>query len=119
MSPFQAPLLTLESGRSKPAPPLSGSVARIQRGTFDQCNSLMNLTISNGVTSIGDTAFTVCSSLTDITLPDSVISIGIDAFEECYSLTNITLPNSLRSIGKFAFGFSGLTSVTIPGTVTD
>ena len=38
------------------------------------------MTISNGVTSIGDYAFYGCSGLTSITVPDSVTSIGRDAF---------------------------------------
>ena len=46
-------------------------------------------------------------------------SIGNYAFEECTGLTSVTIPNSVTSIGDGAFReCSGLTSVTIPNSVT-
>ena len=46
-------------------------------------------------------------------------SIGDDAFSGCSGLTSVTIPNSVTSIGYDAFyGCSGLTSVTIPNSVT-
>ena len=46
-------------------------------------------------------------------------SIGHSAFQYCSGLTSVTIPNSVTSIGKYAFeGCSGLTSVTIPNSVT-
>ena len=46
-------------------------------------------------------------------------SIGESTFSECSGLTSVTIPNSVTSIGYYAFnGCSGLTSVTIPNSVT-
>ena len=46
-------------------------------------------------------------------------SIGDCAFYDCSGLTSITIPNSVTSIGNSAFsGCSGLTSVTIGNSVT-
>ena len=46
-------------------------------------------------------------------------SIGWSAFYGCSGLTSITIPASVTSIGSLAFyGCSGLTSITIPSSVT-
>ena len=61
------------------------------------------VTIPEGVQSIGDCAFEYCNSLTSLTLPSSLQSIGDWAFYDCSSLTSLTLPSSLQSIGNDAF----------------
>ena len=41
------------------------------------------------------------------------------SFESCSGLTSVTIPNSVTTIGEYAFAYcSGLTSVTIPNSVT-
>jgi len=56
---------------------------------FYNCNNLTNITLSDGVTSIGNNAFYGCKSLASITIPDSVTSIGSYAFEYCTSLKSV------------------------------
>ena len=78
-----------------------------------------DVTIPEGVTSIGYLAFSNCSSLTSVTIPDSVTSIGGSAFYKCSSLKSVTIPEGVTSIGGSAFqGCRGLKSVTIPDSVT-
>ena len=66
-------------------------------------DTIKQVRISVGVTSIGNRAFYVCKYLTSITIPDGVTSIGNQAFFFCESLTSITIPNSVTSIGNRAF----------------
>ena len=79
---------------------------------------ITTVTLSEGVTSIGDYAFYDCSILNAIIIPESVTSIGWDAFQLCYSLTAITIPEGMTSIGNYAFRYCGLTAITIPEGVT-
>ena len=91
----------------------------IAYGVFSGCERLTNITMPNGVTSIGDQAFSDCSNLTSVTIPDSVTSIGYRAFYGCSGLTSVTIPDSVTSIGDQAFSYcSKLTSVTIGDSLT-
>jgi hypothetical protein len=76
-------------------------------------------TISNSVTSIGDTAFEYCK-LTVITIPTSVTNIGNYSFESCSSLTGVIIPGSVTSVGDEAFAqCNGLTGILLPVSVTN
>ena len=44
-------------------------------------NSVKHVTLSNGITTIGDNAFTGCTNLTQVTIPPSVTSISDSAFD--------------------------------------
>ena len=55
-----------------------------------------------------------------LTIPTGVTGIAAQAFLNCTGLTSVTLPGTLTSIGESAFqgcSNSGLTSVTIPASV--
>ena len=84
------------------------SVTSIEEATFYACSRLTSVSISKSVTSIGNYAFQSCSSLTYVAIPDSVTSIGDSAFQSCSSLTSINFGNSCPSIGKDAFIFTSL-----------
>ena len=73
-----------------------------------------DLTIPEGVTSIGNYAFGGCTSLTSIDIPDSVTSIGDWAFAWCKKLASIKIPDSVTSIGIGAFAdCDGLVSIIV------
>ena len=50
------------------------------------------------------TALSSCTQLQNITIPEGVISVGDAAFYGCTGLTSITIPSSVVYIGEMAFG---------------
>jgi hypothetical protein len=77
------------------------------------CGSeLINYTIPNTTTSIGDWSFSYCEKITSITLPNNLKTIGFCSFVNCIGLSKITIPSSVTSIRSYAFSWcSGLTSI--------
>ena len=79
----------------------------IPKNAFYNCSGLRNVTIGNGVTSIGDRAFYDCTGLTSVTIGNSVTSIGNYAFSGCSSLTSIHYTGDIAGW----CGISGLVSL--------
>ncbi len=99
---------------------IPSSVTYIGNYAFYYCESLQSVTIHGNITRIGDGTFGNCRALSSITIPESVTSIGESAFYYCSSLTSITIPEGVTSIGESAFCLcTSLASVNIPDSVTD
>ena len=130
---------------------IGNSVTSIDYYTFLSCESLASVTIGSSVGYIDDSAFLGCYALDTINfnaincedffwpgegdegapfdnLNISTINIGdgvqrIPAYFTmgCSGLTSVTIPNSVTDIGEWAFsGCSGLTGeLTIPNSVTN
>lgn len=91
----------------------------IHSGAFRGCKNLVQIAISNCISSIGQETFYNCTNLTSIDIPDSVITIDNSAFFGCANLASIDIPDSVTTIGNSAFsGCSSLTNVVIPKSVT-
>lgn len=94
-------------------------ITRVGELAFYGCQNATTAQLSNTVTEIGGRAFKDCKKLSRIDLPSGLKTIGDAAFDSCESLKTIALPEGLQSIGDYAFNWAGLTSITIPSTVTD
>ena len=60
--------------------------------------NVKQVTIDDGVTTIGNFAFYGCTALTSINIPNSVTTIGNSAFSSCTTLTSINIPNRVTTI---------------------
>ena len=69
---------------------ISYQVTDIERSAFYGFNSLVNLTVSEGIKAIGYTAFKNCYNLKTVSLPSSLVSIGDYAFENCKKIAMIS-----------------------------
>ena len=100
---------------------------------YDDLN-LISVTIPSSVTSIGSQAFFGCKGMKKVIVPDIAAWCGILFYDVtsnplCYAqhlysdenteITNLVIPDGMTTIGYYTFaGCVGLTSVTIPSSVT-
>ena len=96
---------------------IDSGVESVGHRAFEGCSNLQSVVLPSSVTSIGDSAFAYCTSLNSIALPNGLRSIAPYAFFQCTELRDVQIPRSTTAIGQAAFGQSGLTSVTVPGSV--
>ena len=72
------------------------------------------ISLSSGITTIGNYAFSDITNLAKISMPSTLLSIGKNAFYHCASLSSITIPANVDTIVPFAFaGCSALTSINV------
>ena len=82
---------------------------------FHNIRYVENVTLNEGITSIGDNAFALCVNLRNVNLPNTVTSIGENGFANCSLLENVDLPSGLTSLGEKAFyNCERITNVVLP-----
>ena len=95
---------------------------------FQFSQNLVQVTIPNTVTTIGVRvqnnsgygAFQQCYKLNKVIFEENsqLTFIGVSTFRNCKVLKEITIPPTVTYIGQSAFGITGLTSITIPPSVS-
>lgn len=81
---------------------VSSGVTAIGDYCFSGCVNIGEIVLSKTVSLIGDYAFSE-TGVVNLSLSQGLVEIGRSAFEGCLKLSNVVLPSSLESIGESAF----------------
>ena len=94
-------------------------VESLHDNSFQWIDTIVTLTLPNSIEELPYGAFLGCKSLVGIDLGTGISVIPEECFEECESLQQMTIPPSVTTINSMAFSYSGITSISIPETVTE
>lgn len=97
---------------------MPNTVTTINEGAF-QKSSFSEVVVSENVSEIVYAAFSYSMELEKVVLPENLKAIEWGAFSECEKLTEADLPSNLEQLDEVAFYKTGITEVTIPGSVTE
>ena len=122
--PFQDKLRSLGTEAFKNCFRLEGAVnlknlfwGNIRKGSFENCESISYVQLSNGISKIDDSAFKGCVQLSCIDIP-KVDSIGKAAFQDCVNLEIVHIEEGIESIGRSAFANCGsLREISLPNSI--
>lgn len=92
------------------------SNATISTSSFQGCQYLSDIKLSDSLTYIPVSCFYQCPSLTDIEIPSSCLRLGESCFNST-GMTTIDLPEGLTTIETTVFKSSKLQTIEIPSTV--
>ena len=73
-------------------------VTVISKDAFKGCQTVVNVTIEDGIETIGESAFASCPSLVQVSIPNSVTVIDDLAFSDCSKLYDVVVPESISSL---------------------
>lgn len=71
---------------------------------FFYCSALATVTVSDNVNQIPAYCFKDCTALTNLTLGNGLTTIGTNGFFGCQNLSSLVIPASVDNIGSAAFG---------------
>lgn len=81
----------------------NSDMERISFGAFEDCGSLVKVTVPEGISYIDGCAFASCTALEEVNLPESIVYIGMDAFQYCESLKEFSMPDSVTEVDSGVF----------------
>ena len=105
-------LIKYATGKTDTSFTLPSTVTSIGDYAFENCKSLIYITLNDSLENIGDYAFRGCTSLESIEIPDSVTYL-YGAFDNCSSLSYVYIGKSLSYIWNCFSGCEVLTNIIV------
>ena len=98
---------------------LGSGMTSVNAYAFYYCYSLQTITLTNGITSIGNFAFYTCRSLAQALLPASLTTWGTYSFGYCYSLTLASIPQGITTVSAVSFYYCfSLSEIHLHNSIT-
>ncbi len=91
---------------------INAKIEKIPNQAFYECSKLENVSLQEGLKSIGEYAFSY-SGIKHLTLPQTVETLGERAFFQCIALESINIPSGLTAVPRYCFSYcKALTSLS-------
>lgn len=85
----------------------NSKLALIDESAFENCTSLQNVDLPQGLSVIGSKVFARCAQLEKVTFAEGLTKIGDSTFTKCPSLETVEFPASLSKMGINTFADTG------------
>lgn len=116
----------LQNGNHLVTLSIGDGISSIGENAFNNCSNLESVTIGSGVQDLSNTIFSNCPNIESLTVSQANLVyrsegnsiIRKEDNELIIGCKGTIIPSSVKSIGEYAFATSGLTSITIPNTIT-
>ncbi len=87
---------------------------------YEPNEDIYELTVPEGIKTLGEKAFESCTKLKIVHLPESLLTIEDGCFKYCTELEQINIPSRVEKIGLECFvGCENISTVIIPSSVKD
>ena len=96
---------------------LENGLRKIGAQAFENCARLLYADIAESVSELGERAFADCAMLERVSLPNGLTALADGSFYGCYRLEYAPLPSSLVSLGSHAFDGTAVSEVLFPNTL--
>ena len=97
---------------------LGTNITSIGGHAFESCNLLTRIRIPDSVTNMGGAVFQLCEQVTNAIIGNGATSVPGNAFSGDSALKSVAIGTNVTAIGSQAFSGCGLTTITIPDSVT-
>lgn len=100
---------------------ITEGVTSLSSSTFENCTTLVSVTIPEGITELGMYTFANCSSLKAVDLPSTITSIGSYCFSECWYIDSIICRATTPPVanGSSLSGVNYMIPIYVPAGTTD